>query len=288
MRYVGLDGCGVTVSAYGLSPKSVDDLFDIEYESGMDNMNPRLLEVFFEVQRGLPRQGPGDSGSTTKALALCSGLPDKPSVLDIGCGPGMQTMALAEASSGSIIAVDKFDEYLDELRQRVEKASLSDRVEVKNADMAALGLPEATFDLIWCEGAAYIMGVREALKAWRPLLRPQGYFAFTDLVWLDEHPSDEVAEYFGNEYPAMTNIDAVKGMISENGYELVGGFTLPNSAWWDHYYIPLEEKLPVLKSKYKGDEEALGIINMTESEIDMRRRFENSYGYHFFVNRKNG
>ena len=74
----------------------------------MDDINLRLLEVFFEVQRGLPRQGPGDNGSTNKALALCLGLPDKPSVLDIGCGPGMQTMALAEASSGSIIAVDKY------------------------------------------------------------------------------------------------------------------------------------------------------------------------------------
>lgn len=252
----------------------------------MDDMNPRLLEVFFEVQRGLPRQGPGDSGSTTKALALCSGLPDKPSVLDIGCGPGMQTMALAVGSSGSIIAVDKYDEYLDELRQRVEKASLSDRVEVKNGDMTALRVPEADFDLIWCEGSAYIMGVREALKAWQPLLRPQGYLAFTDMVWLDEHPSGEAAEYFGKEYPAMTSIEAINEAIRENGYEPVGDFTLPDSAWWDDYYTPLEAKLPSLKQKYEGDAEALGVVAMSEAEIDIRRRFGESYGYHFFVARK--
>ena len=252
----------------------------------MDDINLRLLEVFFEVQRGLPRQGPGDNGSTNKALALCLGLPDKPSVLDIGCGPGMQTMALAEASSGSIIAVDNFDEYLDELRQQVEKASLSDRVEVKNADMTAMGLPEAAFDLIWCEGAAYIMGVREALKAWRPLLRHQGYLAFTELVWLDEHPSEEVADYFGNEYPAMTSIEAINEAVRENGYELVSDFTLPDSAWWENYYTPLEAKLPSLKQKYEGDAEALSVVAMSEAEIDIRRRFGQSYGYHFFVGRK--
>ena len=54
----------------------------------MDDINPRLMEVFFEVQRGLPRQGPGSNGSTIKALELCSELPDNPTVLDIGCGNG--------------------------------------------------------------------------------------------------------------------------------------------------------------------------------------------------------
>ena len=249
----------------------------------MDDMDPRLFDVFLEVQRGLPRQGPGDNHSTTKALAFCTGLPDKPSVLDIGCGPGMQTMALAEASFGSILAVDTFDEYLDELRQRVKEASLSNRVEVKNANMTALGLPEAAFDLIWCEGAAYIMGVRNALKSWRPLLRHQGYLAFTELVWLDEHPSDEVAEFFGNEYPAMTSIKAINDAIRENGYDSIGDFTLPESAWWDDYYTPLEAKLGSLKQEYEGDEEALGVVAMSEAEIDIRRRFGQMYGYHFFV-----
>jgi hypothetical protein len=31
---------------------------------------PVLSEVFYELFTGLPRQGPGDSGSTAKALAL--------------------------------------------------------------------------------------------------------------------------------------------------------------------------------------------------------------------------
>ena len=66
----------------------------------------------------------------------------------------MQTMVLTESSSASITAVDNFDELLDELRQRVEEASVSDRVEVKNADMKALDFSEKAFDLIWCEGAS--------------------------------------------------------------------------------------------------------------------------------------
>ncbi len=252
----------------------------------MDETNPRLLELFFEVQRGLPRQGPGSNESTAKALALCSQLPDNPAVLDIGCGPGMQTIVLAKTLSGNVIAIDNCQEYLDELRQRVEETSLSDRVEIQNADMANLGFPPATFDLLWCEGAAYIIGVREALKAWRPMLRDQGYLAFTELVWLDKQPPTEVAEYFGQEYPPMTSVPANKQAIRENGYQTVGDFTLPDSDWWNDYYAPLEAKFPALKRKYERDEDAQGVIAMSEAEIDIRRRFGESYGYHFFVVRK--
>ena len=251
----------------------------------MTDNETRLLELFFEVQRGLPRQGPGNRDSTIKALALCTGLPPTPNVLDVGCGPGMQTIVLAESLAGSIIAVDNCDEYLDELRQRLETASLCERIEVRHADMADMGFREKTFDLIWSEGAAYILGMSEALRAWRPLLREQGYLAFTELVWLDEHPAGEVAEFFKSEYAAMTSVDEIKATIRGMGFELVGDFTLPDSAWWDDYYTPLEAKFPALKQKYQGDEEALGVIAMTEAEIDIRRRFGPSYGYHFFISR---
>lgn len=254
----------------------------------MDDINPKLLEVFLEVQRGLPRQGPGSNGSTINALEICSDLPDNPTVLDIGCGPGMQTMALAKACSGSIIAVDTCDEYLDDLRRRVRQANLAGHVKIKNADMEQLGLPEESFDLIWCEGAAYIMGVSAALQAWRPLLRSKGYLAFTELVWLEENPAATVAEFFRNEYPAMTSTEAIKAKIREGGYEPVGDFTLPDSSWWEDYYTPLEAKLPSLRQKYVGDEDALGVIATTEAEIEMRRRFCLSYGYHFFIARNTG
>jgi len=198
----------------------------------------------------------------------------------------MQTIVLAKSSSGSITAVDNCGEYLDELRCRVGKASLSDRVEVKNADMTALDFSKDTFDLIWCEGAIYNMGVAEALRSWRPLLREHGYLAFSELVWLDGQSTGEVADFFANEYPAMTNIEGVKEAIRECGYQPLGDFTLPDSAWWDDYYTPLEAKVASLKHKYRGDDEALGVIAMSEAEIDIRRRFAHSYGYHFFVVRK--
>lgn len=248
----------------------------------------RLVDIFLEVQRGLPRQGPGSDASTLKALSLCRGLPERPAVLDIGCGPGMQTLALAKALGGSVTAVDLHAEYLDELKDRAAAAGLADRVEPLQADMGDLVFPPTSFDLIWSEGAAYIIGVANALAAWRDFLKPAGFIVVNDLVWLRPDPPADAAAFFAEGYPAMTDVAANLTTLGDSGYEPMGHFTLPDSDWWDDYYTPLEAKLPGLRERYAGDDEALGVVETTGREIEVRRRFCDWYGYEFFVARKTG
>ncbi|MAE62642.1 MAG: SAM-dependent methyltransferase [Phycisphaeraceae bacterium] len=244
------------------------------------------MEIFLDIQRGLPRQGPGSDESTARALSLCRELPADPAVLDIGCGPGMQTMVLARALGGHITAVDLHQEYLDQLAARVRTAGVADRIEIRNGDMHDLPFPPQAFDLVWSEGAAYIMGVREALAAWKPLLRAGGYIALTELVWLRDAPPRGVTEFFAEAYPAMTDVAGVLNAIRATGYETVGEFTLPDRDWWEHYYTPLEGKLPPLREKYAQDGPATDLVEATAREIETRRRFGTSYGYQFFVARK--
>ncbi len=245
--------------------------------------NPRLFEIFLDVQRGLPRQGPGSDESTIKALSLCAGLTDKPSVLDIGCGPGMQTIALAKALNGNIAALDLFQEYLNELKESAVREGVLERIDIRTGDMSALPFEAGSFDLIWAEGAAYIMGFKNALETWKPLLSPGGFIALSELVWLGPDPPAEVYEFFQGEYPAMKDVNSNIDTIRESGYEPLGHFTLPDADWWDNYYTPLEAKLPALYEKYAGDDEALSVVDMTVKEIEMRRRFPDWYGYEFFV-----
>ncbi|MBK8979225.1 MAG: methyltransferase domain-containing protein [Planctomycetes bacterium] len=246
----------------------------------------RLMEVFFDVQRGLPRQGPGADASTRRALALCAGLPAAPRVLDVGCGPGMQTLALLRAlPAARLTAVDLYREYLDELAARAAAAGVADRVAIVRADMRELPFPDASFDLVWSEGAAWVMGFDAALWSWRRLLAPAGCLAVSELVWLRDDPPEEVATFFASEYPAMAAAQQVADRFPAAGYELLGRFTLPDSAWWDDYYRPLAAKLPALRARYAGDPTGAPVVELTATEIDLRRRYPDCYGYEFFVAR---
>ena len=248
--------------------------------------NSRDFEIFLEIQRGLPRQGPGSDESTLEALSYCKELPENPHILDIGCGPGSQTITLANALNCKITALDLIDEYLAILRRHIEKSNLRDKIEVMQGDMNDLQFEEESFDLIWAEGSAYIMGFEKALNSWKRFLKLGGYVALSELVWLNQDSPSEVLQFFQNEYPPMTNIENNVSKVREAGYELVGHFTLPNSTWWDHYYAPLEAKLPQLSEKYSNDNEALNIIDRTKREIEMRRLFGDWYGYEFLIGQK--
>ena len=72
----------------------------------MDLSKPHDLELFLQVYGTLPRAGPGDTQSTVNALALVP-WPSPKTVLDLGCGPGAQTLVLAEVlPDAEILALD--------------------------------------------------------------------------------------------------------------------------------------------------------------------------------------
>jgi len=250
----------------------------------MDLENKRIEQIFLDVQRDLPRQGPGNRESTARALELVGSLPHVPRVLDIGCGPGMQTLHLAELlPEASFTAVDYYPQYLDELKERFHERGIAHLVEIVRGDMGDLGFAEHSFDLVWCEGAAYILGVPTALGKWRRLLVPGGKIALSEATWFCADPPPRVREFWDEGYPAMVNAAANASLFEAAGYRMLGHFPLPDVAWWDDYYTPLTKRLFELKEKYAGDQEALAVIGSSEYEIEMFREHSDCYGYTFFA-----
>ena len=90
------------------------------------------MEYFYELYTGLPRGGPGDNESTRKAFNCMEDLPAEPLILDIGCGPGMQTLELARLSGGKIIALDNHQGFLDKLIEDAKRENLEDQIEILN------------------------------------------------------------------------------------------------------------------------------------------------------------
>jgi SAM-dependent methyltransferase len=248
----------------------------------------KMMQIIHDVfDPSLPRLAPGDEQSTRRALELLYGtelesVGEDFRVLDIGCGNGAQTMRLAVELGCHVTAVDDHQPYLGELGRRAEAQDLADRIETRCADMNGLDLGGETFDLVWAEGSAFIMGIPEALGAWRSFLKPGGALGFTELTWLADGAPDECKEFFAAEYPQMTDEASHLVTIRDCDYELVGKFTLPESSWWDLFYDPLAERLAGYQAP-EDDAEAQAVVDMIHREIEVYRSFSRWYGYVFFL-----
>jgi len=232
------------------------------------------LTLLFELFENTPRQGPGSVETTRRALGL---LPDSlqvERVLDLGCGTGGSTIVLAEDTGAQVTAVDIHPPFLATLRARAEERGLIDRISTVAADMADATSLGAGFDLIWAEGSAYSIGFENALRRWRPLLRPAGCLVVTELVWFAAKPAERARAFFADEYPDMrdeaTRIDQARSA----GYELLGSFRLPADDW-HAYYAGLEAPLRDAISQH-GE---LEIFAATRLERAIYEACGDDYGY---------
>jgi ubiquinone/menaquinone biosynthesis C-methylase UbiE len=242
-------------------------------------------ELIFEIHEDLPRQGVGRDIYTRLAYEILPPLRE-PRILDIGCGSGAPTLELARVSGGAVTALDIHQPYLDELERRAAAAGLNNRITTLNGSMLDMEFPDESFDLLWSEGSIFVIGFDQGLEEWRRLIRPGGFFAVHDVAWLRTDPPEELREFWTTGYPSMRDIPQNLAAIAARGYEVLGHFPLPDDAWWDEYYAPLQERLPQLRAKYAGNAEAQAMLDESQKEIEIYRDYIGWYGSVFYVLRK--
>jgi ubiquinone/menaquinone biosynthesis C-methylase UbiE len=139
----------------------------------------------------LMRLAASDLGKAYKSLAA-SEMAIRPGdvVLDLGCGPGADLPAFAEAAgSGRVIGVDNDPEAVRQARDRT--AGLP-QVEVREADIRALGLPAASVDRVHTDRVLqHVPEPGTALAEARRVLRDGGTAVFAEPDWdtlIIDHP----------------------------------------------------------------------------------------------------
>ena len=243
----------------------------------------RVHTLFFELFSGLPRQGPGSSESTHRALSSLPQLNGQSRILDIGCGTGAQTLALARYTPAKVVAIDNHRPFVVALNEQASELAIADRVLACEADMRTLQFEDESFDLIWSEGAVYNIGVEAALKAWRHLLRSEGHLVFTEVCWRKRNPPDECRSFWEDEYPKIRQREVLLDDIKKLGYRVIDHFPLMASDWWDEYYKPLQRNVDSFRRRHLGDQDAELLCDLCQREIDIWLKYSEFYDYEFFV-----
>ncbi len=177
---------------------------------GITNVLDQLADAY-RSGHGIPfhdygapvRHGLGDLNGTAFDGALAdwlAALPhvtarlDQPGsrVLDLGCGTGRSTMAIARAHPATqVVGVDLDAASIEEARAAAAAAGLDDRVTFIVADAAQVRLPGAQFTLVTVFEALHDMGDPiGALRIARDALEPGGACYVTDELVADEFESE--------------------------------------------------------------------------------------------------
>lgn len=138
-------------------------------------------------------------------------------VLDLACGPGLISCALAEiCSPGEVLGVDISPELIEEARALQAKESIGN-LSFQTGNVYELDLPQSSFDFVYARFLFQHLEFPErAVSNILRLLKPGGVFCAVDVddEWLMLHPAPK-------EFSAFTQ-RAAEAQASHGGDRFVG------------------------------------------------------------------
>ncbi|GEA58817.1 MerR family transcriptional regulator [Vibrio comitans] len=243
------------------------------------NEHQDYMTDFIKVFETLDRWGPGSEQSTLNAL---NSVPlNSRNILEIGSGKGLATTVLANNTQAKITVVDNEQSALDRLGERFTEDGISERINPVCASMTELPFAPESFDLIWAEGSAYIMGVESALKQWRPILENDGVLMFSDLVWFTDARTPEAQAFWKGEYPDMHSVATRLEQIKTAGYKVIEHFPLSQQAW-ENYFLPVKQRVSELLPSMPDS----NALNDLAKEVSIYERYLDEFGYEMFIVQK--
>lgn len=220
--------------------------------------------AFFTLHADLPREGPGEPADVAWAARIAGIAPDA-RICDAACGPGADIPALlAAAPQGHVTAIDATAHFVTDAQVHA-----GPNVTVRQGDMADLDGP---FDMIWCAGALYFLGVTEGLIKWREALVPGGVVAFSEPCWFTDTPTETS---FWEGYDTGTEAQ-IAARVADAGYETLATRRLSDAAW-EAYYTPMDARIAALRES--ADAELNKVLDEGVKEAADWRRLKQDTGY---------
>ena len=228
-------------------------------------------DAFLTVHKDLPRQGPGGSEDVAWAAGLAN-ISKAGSICDAGCGTGGDISdLLALVPDGNVSAIDEQSNFIQFAKNRFQKI---ENLYFYKTDMAHVGnIPQAPFDMIWCAGALYFLGIERGLELFKAALKPEGVVAFSEPCYFGT-PSD-AATAFWDGYDTGTE-QSITERVREQGFTVLGTRKLPDASW-EAYYQPMEERIKELRPDASA--RLTQMLDMCAEEVRLWREVKNETGY---------
>lgn len=181
--------------------------------------------------------GPGfmSPGGAEEVAEIVSGLElEGALVLDIGCGTGGPSIALARDMGAYLICIDVEQHLLDRAKELARQEGVGDRIEFKLVEPGPLPFQSETFDAVFSKDALIHMPnkmeiYREILR----VLRPGGALAASD--WLAGE--NAITDGSFQEYLRVANLDFIMAtaeqivqVMRDAGFECIR--TTDRNAWY--------------------------------------------------------
>ena len=247
-------------------------------------------------------QAPGGAEQTKLALQFAlAGSDDKVndnakkdkiklSIADFGCGTGASALVLASELGPDvrIAALDLLPEFLEKLRERAKENNTLAQIDIVEGSFESLPFADASFDVIWSEGAIYNIGFERGLREWRRFLRPNGILAVSEITWLTPSRPTELTEYWMKSYSEIDTAANKIAILARAGYSLIGFFVLPKHCW-DEYYAQVQSGCEQFLQKHAGsalEAAARDIVREHEEEHALFEKYHSYYSYAFYVMKK--
>ena len=246
-------------------------------------------QLLVDLHKRAKRQGPGGEAETRKAIDLAMLDPSAPlKVADIGCGTGASTIQLARLLNAKITAIDFWADFIEALKENAENEGLSNKINPLVGSMENLPFEDEEYDVIWSEGAIYIIGFETGINEWRRFLKPGGMLVVSEITWITSERPFEIQKYWQAEYPEIDIASSKINILEKSGYSPVAYFVLPERCWLENYYRPMQSSFAEFLARHSYSEKAQAIVEAENKEIALYEKYRAHYSYGVYVARKLG
>jgi SAM-dependent methyltransferase len=243
-----------------------------------------VKDLFYQLDRHVP--GSIEYSLKAAEIANINELPKGSKVLEAGCAVGTATFMLAGDFSFDVTAVDIDSKSLKILEQKLKEKNLDDKVTLVNKSMLELFYEDATFDLIWTEGALLNVGFYKGILRLGKLLKPGRKIVASELSWIKDNPPDDVFWYWKENYPSMTGIEENIKTMEKAGFTNIKYFVMGKDGFWDKYYKPMLNHINYFKQKTANDVLIQAQLDELEMEVDYFVKYGDYYSYVFYIGEK--